>query len=315
MLVEPHYRPTGRPRGLVVLAPGSRGGMGPGQTPNTIGKFSPAIRSIYSVLARKLADSGLAMIHFTWRLNPTRKGAPPGTLKAPKTLDEGVADIACAASFLRAAYGSALPLVLVGFSFGGPAVMAAAATALAATADADEGDGGDGDRSATGAASERGLAHSSMGPLAGVVTMGCGLRVAVGSGLEAIGVQLKGGASKARPRDYGGTDSAACTRAFAAAQLPLLMVHGLADVTVDPKASAAIFDCATGPKVAVWLRGADHHMRSRFDELIAILSNWMSGLVNEELTSQIVGLAIARVCLLGVGFSRLASGRRRRLPL
>ena len=47
------------------------------------------------------------------------------------------------------------------------------------------------------------------------------------------------------------------------------MVHGLADVTVDPRASAAIFESAPGPKAALWLRGADHHMRARFDELVA----------------------------------------------
>ena len=88
--------------GLIVLAPGSRGGMGPGQTPSTIGKFSPDIRCIYTLVAKQLASRGIATLHFTWRLNPTRKGAPAGTLKSPSQLVLGVEDISLAARFLRA---------------------------------------------------------------------------------------------------------------------------------------------------------------------------------------------------------------------
>ena len=99
--------------------------------------------------------------------------------------------------------------------------------------------------------------------MAGVVTLGTGLRVGLGGcqQLEEIGRELKGGASRATPKEYHGSDSESCVRAFALASLPLLMVHGLADVTVDPLASAAIFESAAGPKAALWLRGADHHMR------------------------------------------------------
>ena len=82
------------PQGLVVLAPGSRGGMGPGQTPATIGKFYPATRSVYTALARQLAARRVAVCHLTWRSNPTRPGAPRGTLKAPQTLLDGATDIA-----------------------------------------------------------------------------------------------------------------------------------------------------------------------------------------------------------------------------
>ena len=60
------------------------------------------------------------------------------------------------------------------------------------------------------------------------------------------------------------------------------MVHGLQDITVDPAASAAIFALARGPKAAVWLRGTDHHMRSRFDEVVAILVGWVTSLLRER---------------------------------
>ena len=60
--------------------------MGPGQTAATLGAFAPAIRSIYTVLARQLAARAVAVCHLTWRSNPTRPGAPRGTLKAAQTL-------------------------------------------------------------------------------------------------------------------------------------------------------------------------------------------------------------------------------------
>ena len=228
-------------RGLVVLAPGSRGGMGPGQEhrgpSNTIGQFNPRIGCIYPTVARELASQGYAVVHLTWRLNPTRKGAPPGTLKSPAQLRLGVADIALAARYLRAQNGkrgATLPLVLVGFSFGGPSTMAAAALAVL----------DDGGVAATAAGA------SGLAPLAGVVTIGCGMRVDHGgsAAFKAIGNALVGGASRARPHDYGGLDSESCVDTYAAAGLPFAMIHGLADVTVDPKASATIFARARGPK-------------------------------------------------------------------
>ena len=257
-----HHRPPGGgpPRGIVVLAPGSMGGMGPGQTPATWGKFNPQIRSVFSLLARQLAADGIAFAHLHWRSCPTRKGAPPGTLKSAKTLREGARDVALAARFLRRTYGPDPPLVLVGFSFGCAAVLAAAATAL---------DGGSGG------------GRSALGPLAGVVTIAGGLRVGVGGpkDVEAIGDRLVGGMSRSKPREYGGRESFGCVRALARARVPLLLAHGLADVTVDPEASAAIFRMAKGPKALLWLRGADHHSRARFDVLNRCLAEWVAALL------------------------------------
>ena len=271
-----YYCAEGKARGLVVLAPGSRGGMGPGQEHrgpgNTIGQFKPRISCIYPNVAKELASQGYAVVHLTWRLNPTRKGAPPGTLKSPAQLLLGVADIALAARYARAQQGkrgARLPLVLIGFSFGGPSTMAAAA--IAVTPD----DGAS--AAATGA--------TGLTPIAGVVTLGCGMRVDH-RGSEAfkdIGNRLVGGASRARPHDYGGVDSESCVDAYAAAGLPLAMIHGLADVTVDPTASATIFARARGPKAALWLEGADHHARSRADVIERTLIEWIPALLTRPL--------------------------------
>jgi len=266
-----HYSPVGEVRGLVVLAPGSRGGMGPGQLPATIGKFDPTIRCIYTLLAHHLMSKhGLAVCHFHWRQCPTRKGAPPGTLKSPETLRDGASDVALAARFLRSVTktGDNLPLVLLGFSFGSPAVLAAAALSCAA-------------------ASRRSneAEPAFIGPLAGVISLSGGLRVAVDGTPEvvSIGDKLKGGASRSRPKEYGGVDSEGCVAALASAGVPLLLTHGLSDVTVDPGASKAIYDVATGPKAILWLEGADHHCRARFDELLDALSRWVPALVHQSI--------------------------------
>ena len=253
-----HYRPEGgRPRGLVLLVPGSRGGMGPGQKQETRGFFSPTIRSTYGALAPRLAaEHRFAVCHFTWRKPPTRAGQGRGTLKDPNTLREGVEDIGVAARFLRSLYGDDAPLVLVGFSFGGPSSMAAAKASLT-------GPGG----------------RHALGPLAGVVTLGTGLRTAHGGSLVKLGKSLRGGASRSEPHDYGGLDSEACVDAYAAAGLPLLMAHGLADTTVDPRASQAIYGRAAGPKGAVWLSGTDHQMESRSDDLLGLLLEWVPALL------------------------------------
>ena len=258
------YACEGKPKGLVVFAPGSRGGMGPGQSMSTIGQFNPRISSIYPDVAKSLSSQGIASVHLTWRLNPTRKGAPPGTLKSPTQLMLGVADIALAARYLRAQYGkrgASLPLVLVGFSFGGPSTMAAGALAVLP-------DGG-----VTAAAA----GASGVAPISGVVTIGCGMRVdhTGTAAFKDMGNRLVGGASRARPHHYNGVDSESCVDAYAAAGLPLAMIHGLADVTVDPRASATIFARARGPKAALWLEGADHQARTRFDIVSRTLIEWL----------------------------------------
>jgi fermentation-respiration switch protein FrsA (DUF1100 family) len=262
------YAAEGKAQGLVVFAPGSRGGMGPGQAMSTIGMFNPRVSSIYPEVAQGLAKLGFASAHLTWRLNPTRKGAPPGTLKSPTQLMLGVADIALAARYLRAQHGKrgvTLPLSLVGFSFGGPSTMAAGALAVAP-----------GSGEAAKAADTSGMA-----PLCGVITLGCGMRVDHGGSkaFKDIGNRLVGGASRARPHDYGGVDSESCVDAYAAVGLPLCMIHGLADVTVDPRASATIFSRARGPKAALWLEGADHQARTRFDVVCSTLLEWIPALL------------------------------------
>lgn len=115
-------------------------------------------------------------------------------------------------------------------------------------------------------------ADFDLGRVAGVITLGTGLRED-GDRQRAITDLSK--RIRSAPKNYGGCDSATCTRALAEASIPLMMVAGLADTTVDPSSSSAIFEMAAPPKAAVWFQGADHHMRSRFDEVVALLAQWI----------------------------------------
>ncbi|KAL1519110.1 hypothetical protein AB1Y20_003375 [Prymnesium parvum] len=253
-----HYPPSCAPRGLLLLAPGSRGGMGPGQAAATLGKFDSSLRTVYTALSHRMrAAHGLAVCHLNWRACPTRKGAPPGTLKAAATLRAAAKD-PCRAGGRRAL----LP--------------------------AGAGRGGGGRR--RGGGEEAAIHPQDLGPLAGVVSLSGGLRVAVDGSAHfiEIGDRLRGGASRSRPKEYAGCDSESCVQSLARASVPLLLTHGLADTTVDPEASRAIFNAATGPKGILWLKGADHHYRTRSAVLLDSLSQWVPELIDIKASSSVL---------------------------
>ena len=61
--------------------------------------------------------------------------------------------------------------------------------------------------------------------------------------------------------------------------IPLLLMHGLSDVTIDAESSAIIYESARGPRSAVFLLDADHSLSSRFEDVLAILLGWVPGLL------------------------------------
>jgi pimeloyl-ACP methyl ester carboxylesterase len=241
-----HYRPgvLRETRGLVVLAPGGTGGMGPGQEgpSHTKSLFSTHLTCIYTTLAKQLADDGFAVCQLTWRSPPAKSPTAIQQLKLPAALREGAYDIAAAAKYLRVAHEAeshrpSLPLVLVGFCFGAAAAAAAAARSL------------NGEQ-----------AFARMGPLAGVISLSLALRVD-GPG-----------------RDYAGYDSVACAQVLGNAGVPLLIMHGLVNGTVDPSQADMLLEASPGPKAAVWLIGAGHQLIERASDVNALLSTWMSTL-------------------------------------
>lgn len=241
--------PSSQPKGLLLLAPGSWGGMGPGQSSEkTRGIFSLKIHTIYSEMAAVLSQEfGYLVSLFTWRKPPSRRGAPIGTLRSPQTLLEGAADVQMAGKYLRkyaatvCSNAKDLPMVLVGFSFGGPSVLAASKQTL------DE-------------SSSLSSASVSLLPLAGVITIGTGFREDQGAVV------------------FNGLDSHCCAAALSVNRIPLCLLCGLADRTVPPEWSQDIFRKSGGPKAAVWLEGASHHMISRLPAATEVLLRWVPAL-------------------------------------
>uniref|UniRef100_A0A7S4UTU5 Uncharacterized protein n=1 Tax=Alexandrium monilatum TaxID=311494 RepID=A0A7S4UTU5_9DINO len=140
--------------GIVIMAPGSNGGTGPGLELGREGlplhksQSTAAFGSIYRRLGCELADPGavydwrgnapepspggrhappaVAVLHISWRYTHSGKKWPKGKLKLVSSLQVAANDFLAAVSFMRDTYGPQLPVVLVGFSFGGPAAWAAA---------------------------------------------------------------------------------------------------------------------------------------------------------------------------------------------
>ena len=83
-------------------------------------------------------------------------------------------------------------------------------------------------------------------------------------------------------RQYHGCDTLSCLEALAQAKLPLMLMHGLVDSTVEPEAAAAMYEAARGPKGACLIRDADHAMTQRFDAVLAKLREWLPGLLRRQ---------------------------------
>lgn len=80
----------------------------------------------HDVAGAKHSEGAIAMLHISWRHTHHGKKWPARKLKLVSSLQTAANDIVAAVNFMRAKYGVHVPVVLVGFSFGGPSVWAAA---------------------------------------------------------------------------------------------------------------------------------------------------------------------------------------------
>ena len=281
-----HWKPTGVVHGLVLLAPGAQGGMGPWQNPsgdsrlaNPTFLFSSAIPCIYNELAQQLAQAGFAVAHITWRLPPSRAGTPRSVLTSARSLLECAADVATAARFLRVAHEldaqtPTLPLVLVGYCFGAAAASAAAALALTGgkitkakpttTALA-----AGGPKTHIFGATTPASSCSLGGPLVGVVGLSTAFRA------DDMKSRVGGNA-------YGGCDSTTCAETLARFAVPLLMMHGLDDTVVDVDHAALFFEAAQGPKSLALLIGAGHTLSARSAAVVPTVLTWVRTLARRH---------------------------------
>ena len=105
---------------------------------------------------------------------------------------------------------------------------------------------------------------------------------------------------------YGGCDTLSCLQAIGTARVPLLLLHGLRDVTIEPESTALVFEASKGPTAAVLVQHADHMMRERFDDVLSLLLNWLPDLVRRY---RIVGDSGGQLDCDATAFPSLGLGR------
>jgi len=280
--------------GIVVVAPGSNGGTGPGIDRGRDGlslsksQSSAAAGSIYRRLGCELADAGttydwrgspmdaavmaaggtvpppfgtapkvvadpgksaqqhkapapsrpagaIAMLHMNWRHCRNGKKWPTcKKMRLVSSLQTAANDIVASVNFMRATYGEDLPVVLVGFSFGGPAGWAAAGKLVAEGA-----------------------------PPAGVVALAGSARD--GTAFQALGL-----------------DTLGCAKRCMQAGVSALLLHGTADHNVAIQVPqyfyrnlAALCGDTGGAVTLAVAVGAEHIFDLARDTVFAALKGWV----------------------------------------
>ena len=248
------YTPIRRPDCILIMAPGSNGGMGPGIDAADRGlplskRTSRAARnSIYARLGASFANSldlsfdgdvlapqgpqfpVCAGLQISWRHCVSGAAWPKRKLKHLSSLRIAAEDIVAAVSFMRERYGE-VPVILIGFSFGGPAVWAAA---------------------------QRCEVH----------------------GMIALASSARGG----ERFEHAGLDTEAGIRAAVHRNLPVLWLHGLADRNVDPAVTAHFSSLAerqqetaatTSELAVIMIRACGHMFDSSRILAYQVLRAWL----------------------------------------
>ena len=258
-----------RPDLLVVCAPGSSGGMGPGIETRFAGlpiekaKSQQARGSLYRRLGSEwssgrphdwdgspsvgASDAHLlpdgrraAVLHMTWRHCRGGVKWPGPALKRVASLRQSTDDMVSAAAFMRATFGTGIPLALVGFSFGGPSAMVAGAA----------------------------LTTAGHAPAAVVSIAGSG----------------RGG--EAFEDEALATASAVGT--VAGAGVPTFFLHGTSDKNVALDVSRYLYTIAaanSAPTTLAVVEGSAHMFDHARDVAYAALSSWIRRLVDQDAAS------------------------------
>lgn len=116
------------PGAFVLLLPGTSIRPGPGADKAAKYSFEPAVRGIYRSLALGLSEeAGLPCLQLCWRRFPADGG----------TTADAIQDIVAGLKFMQGKYGRRCGLLLVGYSFGGAAILAFLAQCGLSKLDAD----------------------------------------------------------------------------------------------------------------------------------------------------------------------------------
>jgi alpha/beta superfamily hydrolase len=241
-----------------VTFPGYRGDLlaarleTPGHTPSAYALFAHCFTcskdSLAAVrIARALAARGIAVLRFDF----TGLGGSEGDF-ANTNFSSNVADLGRAAEFLRRNYRA--PALLVGHSFGGPAVIAAAASIPETQAVV-----------AIGAPCSPAHLRRLLVKLEPQVQSGDEIEIALGGRSFRIREQFLKDLDEQRLLSEVGDLGRA-----------LLVFHAPQDEVVDIGRAIRLFDAAAQPKTFVALEGADHLLSREADAVYVseVLAAW-----------------------------------------
>ncbi len=227
-----------------------------------------------SRIAAALAEHGIATLRFDF----TGLGASEGEF-ANTNFSSNIADLVAAADWLRANH--AAPVLLIGHSLGGAAVLAAAnqvpeaklVATIGAPADADH------------------VVHNFHANLDTIEEQG------------AAEVDLAGRKFTIRKQFLDDVRTARLTDAIARLKRTLVVFHAPLDQTVGIENASAIFSAAKHPKSFVSLDGADHLLTRREDAIFVagVLAAWAERVVPAQKKASTPDAGIVRVTETGAG--------------
>lgn len=227
-------RIDGNAPSFVLLLPGTSIRPGPGADKAHKYSFATEIPSIYRSIAQRLArEHDVPCLQICWRRFPADGG----------TTHDAVNDMLASVCFMKKRYGQQCAAILVGYSFGGAAIL----QFLAQCTD-----------------NSRAILNPMQGDLSKPRLLpwlhGC--------------VSLSG-ALKGQGSDDVSLLSA--MKYLELAQVPLLLVHGSEDDNVALSAAQKFYRKAAPPKSLCVLQGADHNLReAKWQDLVSeVISGWL----------------------------------------
>mmetsp|Transcript_148090 Transcript_148090/g.261112 ORF Transcript_148090/g.261112 Transcript_148090/m.261112 type:complete len:367 (-) Transcript_148090:52-1152(-) len=229
--------PGTKVQAVAVFAPGSCGGMGPGlKDQDVASQFDASVKSIYTRVAQQAAKAGIASIIHSYR-EPPIDGRNIKNRKS--SLAMGVEDSLGALHYMLdpERYAGAR-ILLIGFSYGGAVVLGTASKLL----------------------EDRQLRSKVLGmSLIASATGGIWWREKVEDRLEAICPAI--GGLHAIFRELAG--------------VPVSIIHGTEDKTVEPRVGKDLYMHASEPKTLVMVEGATHKLSEAKKQVEAFLLKWL----------------------------------------
>lgn len=246
------------PRAIVIFAPGSCGGMGPGLTDTaSASQFDASVRSIYTLVAERAAALGVASMIHSYREPPIDHR---NVKNSRSSLVMGVEDCMAAVQYMTRPerVGGNARIILVGFSYGGAVVLGAAGKLM----------------------EDRNLRQRILGlALLGSATGGIWWRERADDRLSTVCPSL-GGLQGILSQLAGN---------------PVLVVHGIDDKTLPVSVARDLYMHAKEPKGLALIEGGSHRMGEAKKAVTKFLLEWLTTITTNRSSVNVGNLGPIRI--------------------